>query len=131
MPTVVPADVYPLATKDHEPIPLDVIKPIAFYQIPSGSFVELPATTKLLIAEAIGGAAILAFGESAPTVSDGVAIPKASYIRQNKRVAIAIPDTASYKLHVVALQGATVVVMLQTIECWQAIDQAAMLNTRL
>jgi len=126
-----PKDIYPLATKDHQPIPLEAIKPISFYSINSGSYIELPVGAKLFYAEAVGGAALLAFGTAPPVVSNTVAIPLGIYLPWGGCVPVVVPELEGRRMHVVALQPTPVVVRLQIIECWQAIDQLAMLNKRL
>jgi len=126
-----PSDIYPLATKDHQPIPLDVIKPVAFYSITSGSYIELPTSTKLFYAEAVDGAALLAFGVSPPVVANATAIPLGIYLPWGGCVPIVVPELTVRRMHVVSLEPTPVKIRLQIIECWQAVDQLAMLNKRL
>ena len=127
----IPRDIYPLATKDHKAIPLELVKPISFYSINSGSYIDLPEAISIFYAEASMGPALLAFAASLPTVANAVAIPNAIFLPWGVSMYVAVPDNAGRRMYAVSLGTDPVIVRLQTIECWQAIDQAAMLNTRL
>lgn len=118
-----PNDVYPLATKDGRAIPLDLVKPLSYFQLNTGQYLDLDPDWRVMYAEASGGPALLAFRTSAPVITSATAFADCIFLPWGQQLAIAIPEEESHRIHAVALSPAATIVRCQVIECWQAINQ--------
>jgi hypothetical protein len=133
MPSAVPQDVYPLATKDNRAIPLDIVRPRDFVFLAPNGQIARQESHRLLYCESVGGPALLSFQETLELPAANTIAPGLCYIPWGLIIAVAIPEDVQY-LGCVPMPsssaGANIGIAIQFIETWQAIDQPSSYQRR-